>query len=111
MTSREAIKKQAEALSKSFIEQLEKAAGDDPAVLLEVVDAALQASKRHQDELKAIRLGAVQKMREDGVPMTEIAEAANVNDSYLARLVIMAGAPRRVDRTRKRRRRPEGSSV
>lgn len=113
MTNHESIKRQADALSKSFIEQLEKAAGDDQYKLLSVVDVALQASKDHQDRLKEIRLKTVQQMREDGEPMTAIAEAANVNDSYLARLIIAAGGRRRVDRTRKRRRgaRTENAAV
>lgn len=98
----------AEELSLEFIEYLQKEADGDPESLLRLLDAALEASRRHQGRLKALRLEAAKEMRDAGVPMKEIAKAANVNDSYLSRQILADGGTRRSDRTRQRRRRTRG---
>jgi hypothetical protein len=98
------IGREADDISMEFIARLRKEAGDDdPEKLLGLVDEALQASKRHQERLRALRLETARVMRGAGVPMAEIAEAARVNDSYLSRMLIDSGARRIVDRTRRRR--------
>jgi replication-associated recombination protein RarA len=107
------VRKKADEISQEYIEFLTKLADGDPQKLLSLLDTGLKASKRHQDRLKALRLQTVKDLRDAGVPMIEIAAAANVNDSYLARLVIADGGARRNDRTRRRRRRilPPGQTA
>jgi hypothetical protein len=95
----------ADEMSLEFIQRiLKEADGQDPELVRLVADA-LEASERHHKRLQALRLEVVLRMRGAGVPMTEIADLARVNDSYLSRLVIRAGGGRRSDRTRPRRRR------
>lgn len=97
------VDREVEEISTEFIDRLVKRADGDSKVLLQLVSVALRASEEHQDRLKAIRLEKAKHLRDAGVPMTEIAEAAGVNDSYISRLLIQAGSQRRVDRTRNRR--------
>lgn len=99
------IEREADERSVAFVQQLRDEAKGDLFAELELLDVGLQASKRHSDRMKARRLEIVKKLRNDGIPMTEIASAANMNDSYLARKVIADGGKRIVDRTRVRRRR------
>lgn len=99
------IEREADNRSTEFIAHLVAQAKGDPYTELALINVGLKASERHQDRLKAIRLELVQQLRDAGDPMTAIAEAAGVNDSYLSRLVIQAGGVRRSDRTRRRRRR------
>lgn len=99
------VAREADDISMDFIQRIVKEADGDQAAMLQLIDVALKASQRHQKRLKALRLETAAQMRGAGVPMTEIAEAANVNDSYISRLLIAAGGTRRVDRTRTRRRR------
>lgn len=108
------IEQRADDISMNFIETLVKEAGGDEFKLLAAIDSGLRASRRHQERLKALRLEQMTAMRNAGVPNTEIAEAANVNDSYVSRLAIEGGAKRIVDRTRPRRRRrppPQGRTA
>jgi hypothetical protein len=98
------IEREADNRSMEFIAHLIAQAKGDPYAELALIKVGLEASERHQDRLKARRLAIVQELRDAGEPMTEIAEAAGVNDSYLSRLAIQAGAARRSDRTRRRRK-------
>lgn len=99
------IEREADSRSMEFIARLIEAAEGDPYAELALINIGLKASERHQERLKAHRLELVQQLRDEGDPMTEIAAAAGVGDSYLSRLVIQAGGARRSDRTRRRRRR------
>lgn len=104
----------ADELSQEFIDDVMKAAGDSEKDALRLIADAIQASQRHEKRLQDLRLNLAQRMRDAGVPMTEIAEAAKVNDSYLARKLIAAGAVRRNDRRRRRNGRrlpPTGRTV
>lgn len=98
------IQRDADNLSMEFIARLNAAAKDDPYLELQLLKIGLDSSDRHQERLKARRLELAQQLRDAGDPMTDIANAAGVNDSYLARKLIAAGSTRRSDRTRRRRR-------
>lgn len=100
-----AIEQESDDISLRYIDQLLALSGGDPYAQLVLIRVGLAAVDRHTERLKALRLEIAQRLREDGDPMTEIAEAAGVNDSYLARLIIKSGGARRSDRTRRRRRR------
>lgn len=100
-----AIERESDEISMRYIDELMAQAQDDPYAQLVLIRVALEAVDRHSERLKALRLGVVKQQREAGDPMTEIAAAAGVNDSYLSRLVIEAGSSRRSDRTKRRRRR------
>lgn len=100
-----AIEQESDDISLRYIDQLLALSGGDPYAQLVLIRVGLEAVDRHTERLKALRLEIAQRLREDGDPMTEIAEAAGVNDSYLARLIIKSGGARRSDRTRRRRRR------
>lgn len=115
------VDKEADEISTQFIAFLVKQATDAAArhptatpetiaeaqkrELLRLVDIGLKASERHQGRLRTLRLDTAKELRDAGVPMTEIAAEANVNDSYLSRQILADGGKRRIDRTRRRRRR------
>jgi hypothetical protein len=102
-----AVERESDEISMRYIDEL-MAQADDPYAQLALIRVALEAVDRHAERLKALRLGIVVQQRDAGDPMTEIAAAAGVGDSYLSRLVIRAGGARRSDRTRRRRRRRAG---
>jgi hypothetical protein len=99
------IAQQGDDLAHQYIEQIVKIADGDVELLLKLLEAALAAGARFQVLARELRLDTAREMRERGVPMRQISEAAGVGDSYLARILIKAGSSRRVDRTRPRRRR------
>jgi hypothetical protein len=99
------IAQQGDDLAQQYIDQIVKIANGDDELLLKLLKAALSAGDRFQVLAREMRLNTAREMRERGVPMREISDAAGVGDSYLARILIEAGSSRRADRTRPRRRR------
>lgn len=95
----------ADGISVDMVDRLKQEADGDDYKLLDLLKENAEITKRHQERVWSARDEAAQRLRDAGVPMTEIADWAGVADSYLARRLIGAGGKRRVDRTRKQRRR------
>lgn len=67
---------------------------DRIAALADVIEELTEVTRR----ARALRDATAIRLREYGVPTTEVARLARVTDSYLARNALAAGAPRRVTR-------------
>lgn len=98
----------ADSISIDMVNKLKHEADGDDYKLLDLLKENAEITKEHLERVWAARDEAAQRLRDAGVPMTEIADWAGVADSFLARRLIGAGGKRRVDRTRKQRRRRSG---
>lgn len=102
--------KKAEELSTDIVTEIIKEADGDDYRLLDLLRENAEITKRHQEEIWDTRDAAAKRLRDAGVPMTEIAGWAGVADSYLSRRLIEKGAKRIMDRTRRTRRRRTGGT-
>lgn len=88
--------------SRWWIDNIIAEAGDDDEELLRKCREQTEAAEAHLERVRQVRDGAVQRLRDEGVPMTDIAKLAGVTDSALSRRILARGGKRRVDRRRKR---------
>jgi hypothetical protein len=72
----------------------------DDMALLRLLTQAEQDVAALAKALREEKVAAAKRLHDLEVPMTAIARAAKMTDSYLARLVYAAGGTRRLERTR-----------
>jgi lipid A disaccharide synthetase len=84
-------------LDPARLDQEVEEARDDRA-LLDLLASRISEVEAYLRALRSARTEAAKRLHDLGVPMSTIARAARVTDSYLARQVYDAGGIRRIDR-------------
>jgi methylphosphotriester-DNA--protein-cysteine methyltransferase len=95
-----ALRDTADQQSLEWLEHLIEEAGGDDRTLLRLIRDNYRVTLTHAERLRQARNEAARRLRDEHVPMTEIAAEAGVTDSFMSRQLIAGGASRRADRTR-----------
>lgn len=92
-----------EDTSRWWVKRIVEVADGDDWELLRMCREQVEAAEHHRERVLEVRDAVVERLREQGEPMTAIASVAGVTDSALSRRILARGGKRRVDRRKRRK--------